>query len=257
MKRNMVLWLVVMAVTACVVQAEVQYWHDNGIVSAVDANEWDDADNWGGGVVPDFNTMAIMWPNDAIWPEVDSVVPTINILAVAWHSTGWVCEFNMLPGGHLEANTYNDGTDHVGFIRLGNNANSFGVINQSGGYLGSPNVQIGMAGGIGQVNLTGGELYTGGLHVEPNGGYPNGSYIDLAGGILTLPGDVISYVPAFLLDERIVGYGNTGGVSAVYDSGTDMTTVEGVDCSRPQSDLNKDCVVDLSDFAIMAAQWLL
>jgi len=135
-----------------------------------------------------------------------------------------------------------------------------GIVNQTTGWF-----YVGYQGGIGTVNLNGGKLSTPHIQLGTVAGASDAPVplIDLRGGTLEIRNssvaDVEFQILAYYVPRGwIKAYGGAGTISLTWDPVTTWAIVEGVPpCwwDMP-GDVNKDCTVDLVDFAMLAEDWL-
>ncbi len=98
-------------------------------------------------------------------------------------------------------------------IRVGYNTR--GIINMTGGKIEAGDVHIPHSdsyAGHGDVNLYGGLINTAAFWMGSNG------YMDIAGGTLTITGNVVSTINTYVSAGQIVGFGGSGTVNVSYDT---------------------------------------
>lgn len=130
--------------------------------------------------------------------------------------------------------------------------------------------------GSGKIQITGGIVNCGYLHIsrsspttgqkgaiQLDGGVINANslnmghgYMDIKDGILVINGNAVNQVKGYIYDGWITAFDGATAVSVDYDqTNPGKTTV--MACQKVlQSDFNGDCIVDLLDFEVLAAEWL-
>lgn len=221
--KKLLFVILVCAIAAVANAAEIRY---------MGSGPWETAANWVGGVMPGGADAARMnWGNNTV--TVSSVVPTVvqvqagvdeggtlHILAGGvvttydWAGPGvaGACTgiFNIDAGGTMNIGGHlwvgSGGAGNVGI------ANISGVVNV-GGIIGLGTINAGTAsGGRGAVHvLDGGVLNLSNIHNLGYSIFP-GSILTVTGsGLVTLPGDFVDVVQAYIDAGKIIG-----SVEAVY-----------------------------------------
>jgi len=105
--------------------------------------------------------------------------------------------------------------------------------------------------GTGHVQLDGGTILSEGLHMGAGGS------IDIAGGTLIINDNYTNQIAGWISSGQLTAYNGKGTVHYDYDiTNSGATTITATACARPVGDLNRDCVVNLSDIAVVAGNWL-
>jgi hypothetical protein len=102
---------------------------------------------------------------------------------------------------------------------------------------------------FGYIKIIDGTMYAGDIWTM------NGQ-VDIVWGRLILAGDKVeTRVADMVAAGTLVADGGVGTIEAVYDVDLDQTVVTATDVT-PQGDISGDGSVDLTDFAMLAAEWL-
>lgn len=206
---------------------------------------WETTANWNGGVMPGALDAARMnWGNNTV--TVSTTVPTVNQLQAGVDEPGTL---HVLSGGVVTTTTWAGagvagactGTFNVdagGTMNVGGHlwvgagaAGNVGIVNISGtvnvgGIIGLGTINAGTAsGGTGTVNvLDGGALNLANIHGL---GYSifSGSVLDISGsGVVTLPGDFVAVINAYVANGYITGNGIANNVLAEVVGGQTLVT---------------------------------
>ncbi len=224
-----------------------------------DQTEWMDPNNWNPGVPASGSGGVAFIRPKANMPVIDSpIIETANII-IADPDQG-TAELTVNSGADIYVN---------GFLRLGHDIDSTGVIHMNGGDLKTEIMQVGFnsisetASGNGQVYLDGGTLevldwMSFGDNNPDFGqpGYDGTGNIDLTGGALVINGDQRINIENWFETGQISAFNGTGYIKYDYDiTNPGKTTVTASQC--PTMDFDGDCKVDLKDFALFSDKWLI
>jgi len=220
--------------------------------------DWADSNHWTPDgltptTMPDPNDHAIIFGDTFVnsgdilpFPTISTDVGTVDILSPSWHPD-IISFLTVVTGGRIET---------TGFLRLGNGANSHTTLNIDGGTVVANILQAGDNGqgtgtGAAVINLNAGTLDT-----ETPTFY--NAVLDIeVGAYFYLDNDRTTAVQTWVDDGKITAIDGTGEVMWDYNvTVPDRTTVWATCTFYLVSDINKDCVVDVADLAILASEWL-
>ena len=164
----------------------------------------------------------------------------------------------------------NDGSVTAGAIIVGH-IDGVGTLEINGGLV-ATNILYGAAGAnatssivVNDGVLSVGTLLGDAVNLTVNGGTVEvaamdagiyaAMHVDIAGGELIIPSDSVEGIRWLQSLNAITAYDGNGCLLISYDSVEDETTVTALSATNV-ADINGDCVVDLGDLAVMAANWL-
>jgi len=240
------------------------------------SSDWYNAVNWTGAVPTSGDTTSIDSSNPLTWPIIDGGNANTGQLRIGY-TAEYQGELTVTGGASLNVNgelrigrKSNDGTGQaVGILNISGETTTINVtdriehgrhghatINMSGGYL-HCDAELRLAyrfDATSTVYLSGGTIDLGGnpgITAYANDGVPDTALIDISGGMLTLAGNQVSDIEAFISEGIIIGYGGEGTVSVTFDGATNTTMVVGIggpsasepDPADEQTDVPRDVVL--------------
>ena len=238
------------------------------------SSDWYNAANWSGAVPTSGDTTSIDSSNPLTWPIIDGGNANTGQLRIGY-TADYQGELTVTGGASLNVNgelrigrKSNDGTGQaVGILNISGETTTINVtdqiehgrhghatINMSGGYL-HCDAELRLAyrfDATSTVYLSGGTIDLGanpGITAYANDGVPDTALIDISGGTLTLAGNQVSDIEAFISEGIIIGYGGEGTVSVTFDGITTMVVgIGGPSASEPdpaheQTDVPRDAVL--------------
>jgi len=279
MKKIGVLMLGVVLLSSATVLADNVVWQGNE-----DPNNylWTHDAGWVGGAVPtDTDTAIVTWQGSTPLAENaptigDANVAVCDTLLIGWSGWGNETALVHMTGGTLDTRD----------ILIGHQGPAIspasGLLNLSGGDV-TVTGTFGIGwGGAGRVFMTGGTVTTevlgfaavvlafpewvGPSHLDLHGGVilvneglalRDGLWsIDIEKGVLVVEGELAG-VEYWIDRSWLTAYGGKGTVMWDYNvTTTGKTTIWACGLTNPTGDFDADCDVDLVDFSILAANWL-
>ena len=278
-KIKMVLVLVVMLSLVSFVQADIRWFWGNGQTA-----DWaNPGGGWSGGIVPTpadnpgtswaiivhpctVNVTTAGQGCGGLWLGYESGTSTLNIADGIAFQVPW--QIMMGYGGACETcdgtGVLNIGVDasvDCWQLQLGVGAAPYhGIINIADGGLlttGTLGVacQIGVA-GPGEIHMTG----TGSMTTQTLPVFGTYGSLDIELGSLKVAGDYRAQLQGYVDNGRITSQGGTSPRCfpvVSYHDGYTWVKTSGCTCTTyVEADVNRDCYVDFSDFALLAQGWL-
>jgi len=241
------------------------------------SSDWYNATNWTGTVPTSSDITLIESRNPLTWPIIDGGTASSGQLQIG-NTADYQGELTVTGGAALNVNgemrigrKSNDGSGQaIGTLNVSgstttinvtgqieNGRHGHGTINMSGGYL-HCDTEMSLAyrfDGAGTVYLSSGTIDLGGnpgIVVYGNDGVPGTALIDISGGMLTLAGNQISTVEAFISEGIIIGYSGEGAVSVTFDAQTGKTMVTAIGGPSAMNPIPADGQIDVPRDAVLS-----
>jgi len=274
--KRLVILLMVMSFGA-IASAGGGIWIGSGFL---DNDLWSDPNNWEHGVPTsgDGAYLVYEWTGDTHGPLIDAGTTAVcNDLIISWNNAAAGTVTMNMTGGTLDA----AGDIYIGLDQAPAEPNSPGVFNISGGDVTLLTAGKHMILGWGHpatVNQTGGTVEVSRLVLDWQGLqgpdepglynlhdgvltvnellfiWPMG-FMDIEAGTMIVDGDISVDMDIHIASGAITAYGGKGLVAYDYNiSNALKTTVTAIPC--PDMDFTGDCIVNLADFAVFSAEWL-
>ncbi len=240
------------------------------------SSDWYNAGNWTGTVPTSGETTSIDSSSPLTWPIIDGGTASTGQLRIGY-TADYQGELTVTGGAALNINgelrigrKSNDGSGQAAGTlnvsgetttinvteRIEHGRHGHAIINMSGGYL-HCDAELRLAyrfDATSTVYLSGGTIDLGGnpgITAYENDGVPDTALIDISGGMLTLAGNQVSDIEAFISEGIIIGFGGEGTVSVTFDGATNTTMIVGVggpstsepDPADEQTDVPRDVVL--------------
>jgi len=253
-------------VTAAIQDSVVAVWKTDSVDNPT---QWNVGANWNIGSVPGVLTHTLIQAATAEvnWPVIDTKVPSVHLLTPGWN-TWQYGEVTIADGADFECDW---------LTRLGNDANSLGVLKMQGGKYVTAELEVGynnlhsadpyaFSAGYGELYVDGGTLVTGSLRLaQDNLTFPEAlghGIIDVTNGTLIVNGDISAKIATLQAAGDITAFGGAGTLvvevkpTIEFATATIITAKE-YDCAvELDADINGDCVVDVADLVEVAQDWL-
>jgi hypothetical protein len=236
-KMKKLLFVILVCAVASAASAESKRLIGNGA--------WEDPSNWSPPGLPGLTDEArINWGGNT--GTVSSAVPTVFRVYPGCDEGGTLdvqaggavtmtdC-LMMAVGGNPNTGILNVAADATvsagGHLWAAENPASVAILNIAGtlnigGILGLGSVGFGN-GGTATLNvLDGGVVNLGNIHGDGSSSIKGSSVLDICGsGLVTLPGDFVAVVQAYVAGGKITGNGIVGNVSVVFDGSQTLVTI--------------------------------